>query len=108
MPKPLLSKLPLEYPKASLAVIYVLWKVLLLLVAISSPGSGYDTSTSLLRQPQSLLTSKLVRWDAIYYTQIAQRGYVFEQEWAFGWGYTHMLKLLATCMCLPLHPRKRI
>ena len=100
-------KLPLAYPKASLAVLYVLWKLFLLLVAIGSPGSGYDTSTSLLPQPQSLLTSKLVRWDAIYYTQIAQRGYVFEQEWAFGWGYTHMLKFLAKCMCvLPIIGRQ--
>ena len=102
------SKLPLAYPKASLAVLYILWKFFLLLVAISSPGSGYDTSTSLLPQPQSLLTSKLVRWDAIYFTQIAQRGYVFEQEWAFGWGYTRMLKFLAKRTCVPLHPQKII
>ena len=92
------TKIPLEYPKSSLAAFYVLWKFLLLLVAIASPGAGYDTSTTLLSQPQSLLTSKLVRWDAIYFTEVAHRGYLFEQEWAFGWGYTHILKLLTDSM----------
>lgn len=64
-----------------LTAIFVVWKRLLLLVALSTPGKGYDTSTTLLPS-----LSKLVRWDAIYYVQIARRGHLFEQEWAFGKG----------------------
>lgn len=69
-----------------------------------SPGPGYDTSTTLLNhksylafQTDHILSeglSKFVRWDAVYFTQISLRGYVFEQEWAFGWGFTKLLALL--------------
>jgi phosphatidylinositol glycan class V len=78
---------------------------LLLCIAYASPGPGYDTSTTLLfarAQPAlsentlledfaKRLASKLVRWDALYFLSVAQRGYVFEQEWAWGWGYTNFL-----------------
>jgi phosphatidylinositol glycan class V len=100
----LLSK-PLECPIPALAVIFTTWKILLLVVAACSPGPGYDTSTALF-QPYiesatpshaSLLlhyiSNKLVRWDAIYFSKISSRGYLFEQEWAFGWGFTRLIAL---------------
>jgi len=93
----------------TLASFFVLWKLLLLCIAYASPGPGYDTSTTLLfarAQPAlsentlledfaKRLASKLVRWDALYFVSVAQRGYVYEQEWAWGWGYTHFLGLVA-------------
>lgn len=70
--------------------IFVIWKTLLLFVAWLAPGDGYDTSTTLLPH-----TNKLVRWDAIYYVQIAHRGHVFEQEWAFGTGLSTILSTIS-------------
>ena len=72
---------------------YTAWRALILLTATLSPGPGYDTSTDLVLPGQPLL-NKLVRWDAIYFTQIARRGYLFEQEWAFSWGFTRLLSFL--------------
>ena len=93
----------LNRPYLSLTLLFLAWKSLLLCIAITSPGPGYDTSTHLLDETGilfdghaswhswSYLAKKLVRWDAIYFTQIARRGYVFEQEWAFGWLHTRIL-----------------
>ena len=41
--------------------------------------------------------ANLYRWDAVYFVAIAERGYRFEQEWAFGWGYTRLLSWLSKC-----------
>lgn len=77
-------------PARTLTLWFWSWKLLLLLIVLASPGPGYDTSTTILapisgsRLPSILL--KLVRWDSIYYVNIAQRGYLYEQEWAFGYG----------------------
>lgn len=76
-----------------------------------SPGIGYDTSTSLLlhrnnehgvkvsstpnEMPDRLFN--LVRWDAIYYVQMARMGHVFEQEWAFGVGLSGTISWLTRC-----------
>lgn len=85
-----------------LVVLFCIWKVLLFGIMVLAPGPGYDTSSTLLvdagssvvpaNQNQKVPTSvppvlKFVRWDAIYFTQITRRGYVFEQEWAFGPGF---------------------
>ncbi|CUS15731.1 unnamed protein product [Tuber aestivum] len=76
---------PSTIPKAFLS-----WKLLLLVIALSTPAP-YDTSTSLvLPAPTTLLQSlleKLTRWDAIYFVKVAHRGYANEQEWAFGYGF---------------------
>ncbi|KAI9884673.1 MAG: hypothetical protein M1823_003556 [Watsoniomyces obsoletus] len=94
----------------SVLVLFGFWKALLLLVAIASPGVGYDTSSSLLlhqHDPRSAghatdgisnlpLLGKLVRWDAIYLMQSAQRGYQFEQEWAFGTGFPTLVNVLTS------------
>ncbi|KAI9753883.1 MAG: 60S ribosomal protein L8B [Chaenotheca gracillima] len=99
------------HPNLSLLTFFIGWKAWLLLVAYLSPGPAYDTSTSLLlAQSQDLpnltrspaptpdsfgLLEKLTRWDAIYFMRVARRGYLFEQEWAFGWGFTKLVGVLA-------------
>ncbi len=97
-----------QKPRVSLVLIFISWKLLLLLLACTSPYPGYDTSTTLLLStysrngddPNILVTAlgrlagKLTRWDAIYFSQIAHRGAVFEQEWAFGWGYARLLQVI--------------
>ncbi|ESZ99364.1 GPI mannosyltransferase 2 [Sclerotinia borealis F-4128] len=95
---------PLETPVRTIILCFTLWKVLLLLIAACSPGPGYDTSTSLLLSTLhsvgqkklplvvQYLIGKLVRWDAIYFVRVSNRGYLYEQEWAFGWGFTRMIK----------------
>src|SRR5205814_2439576 len=100
----LLSR-PLRYPYQSLVLVFALWKGLLLLVALLSPGIGYDTSTILLlhdlpnkaRWPwlSHVLCEKLTRWDAIYFAKIGERGYLFEQEWAFSVTFTRLVGVLA-------------
>lgn len=94
-----------SHPIKTLLLLFILWKSLLFVLVICSPGPGYDTSTALFFHQKSnngdqstwwkLLSHKFVRWDAIYFTQIAHRGYLLEQEWAFGYGYTHLLGLLS-------------
>lgn len=103
------------YPISSLTACFVIWKLILVLVIITSPGPGYDTSTTLLTSPVPksgeiretpaspfkspllrLSLLKFIRWDAIYFIRIAERGYLFEQEWAFGWGYTRLLSTLSS------------
>ncbi|CAD0098057.1 unnamed protein product, partial [Aureobasidium mustum] len=93
----------------ALTCLFVVWKLLLLCIAYASPGPGYDTSTTLLlarAQPSvtentlledfaKRLVSNLVRWDALYFVSVARRGVVFEQEWAWGWGYTKFLALVS-------------
>lgn len=107
---------PLDHPKKSLVAVSLLWKALILLIALFSPGPGYDTSTTLIQSPppsndatnlQWLLhraATKLTRWDAIYFTTIARRGYVYEQEWAFGWGFTRLIRFFAGGMSQETHP----
>lgn len=104
-------------PIWSLTLAFALWKTLVFLVVAACPGPGYDTSTSLLpyqvpapatdsASASSLthhlrtLPLKFVRWDAIYFVHIIEHGYVFEQEWAFGWGYTRLLNVLTSGMAL--------
>jgi hypothetical protein len=97
---------PLDRPIRNLVIFCAAWKLLLLLVAISSPSPGYDTSANLFSPnveqgrllPPALqhLVGKLTRWDAIYFVKTAQRGYAFEQEWAFGWGFTRLISLCVT------------
>src|SRR5580700_7494161 len=99
---------PLDNPQKALIAIFVVWKSLLLLIAACSPGPGYDTSTT-LAQPYDgvadvnyvfvllrFFSTKLTRWDAIYFTRIASRDYLYEQEWAFGWGFTRLIKFFAS------------
>lgn len=96
-------------PLRNLTAIFAAWKTLLFVVALLSPGPGYDTSTLLLFASDGGrggltwidgLAAKFARWDAIYFLSVAKRGYLFEQEWAFGWGLTKTLSGLAKGVCL--------
>ncbi|PKS11346.1 hypothetical protein jhhlp_003108 [Lomentospora prolificans] len=98
---------------------FIAWKLFLLAIALgSSTTPSYDTSTSLaLNLPPDhvapsafpassssltdILAARLTRWDAIYFTQSASRGYVFEQEWAFGYG----MPFVVSKVVLPLASR---
>lgn len=97
-----------------LTVLFFCWKLLLFSVVALAPGPGYDTSTTLLIDDESPsgflegvgavstnlpLVLKFVRWDAIYFSQIAQRGYLFEQEWAFGPGFPNLVAFLHNGNC---------
>jgi phosphatidylinositol glycan class V len=84
-------------PKESIVTAFLIWKVLLLLAAIASPAP-YDTSATILPQSYGFLPGKLVRWDAIWFTQVAQHGYVTEQEWAWSLGYTRLIGRLGNCV----------
>lgn len=117
MAQPSQPRRPLS-PAAHLLLIFACWKAVLSLVALSSPGFGYDTSTSLFLADatQSLAANgaqfsfdrswlrtcmaKLLRWDAIYFVAISQRGYLFEQDWAFGSGYPIVVALFSRGICL--------
>ncbi|RMZ87461.1 hypothetical protein DV736_g5313, partial [Chaetothyriales sp. CBS 134916] len=105
-------------PLKRLTAVFVAWKFVIALVAVAAPGPGYDTSSTFLhlsarpvlaplaaptsRTPD--LLTKFVRWDAIYFTQITQRGHVFEQEWAFGVGLSTTLRWLTQRLFLNPRP----
>ncbi|KAK1657708.1 mannosyltransferase [Colletotrichum godetiae] len=77
-------------PRQTLIASFFAWKALLLAVALGSAvAPSYDTSTTLMLQRNESdisLVTRLTRWDALYFTQSARRGYVYEQEWAFNAG----------------------
>ncbi|KAE8451564.1 hypothetical protein EG329_003637 [Mollisiaceae sp. DMI_Dod_QoI] len=89
----------LDHPFRKLVAFFLCWKILLLLVALCSPGPGYDTSGSLTEDSHKkelpvflrYVLGKLIRWDAIYFIKVSERGYLFEQEWAWGWGFTRVI-----------------
>ncbi|KAI1342967.1 GPI mannosyltransferase 2 [Xylariaceae sp. FL0016] len=81
------------HPVRSLVTAFLAWKTFLLIVALGAGvGPAYDTSSTLLYERASSaewffdLPTRLTRWDAIYFMQMSRRGYLFEQEWAFGSG----------------------
>lgn len=105
-----MSALDLQHPVRSLIGAFAAWKTLLLAIAIGSGvGPAYDTSTTLVsplvlspKESAWDLATKLTRWDAIYYVQSARRGYLFEQEWAFGSGLPTVIAFFARGMLHPL------
>lgn len=106
MPMPLFLTRPLDSPHQSLLYLFIAYKSLVLLIALFSPGPGYDTSASLLTLPANdgssittlfeLLAEKLTSWDAVYFTTVARRGYLYEQEWAFAWGWTNLISFFSS------------
>lgn len=92
------------HPLQTLLILFTTWKSLLLLLALlTNLASDYDTSTSLLfvqlygpnNVSLPLLTTRLTRWDAIYYVRAACEGYVYEQEWAFGAGVSQSIRYIS-------------
>ncbi|KAH9907230.1 GPI mannosyltransferase 2 [Xylariomycetidae sp. FL2044] len=99
MPHPVIKRTP----RWSLTGAFFAWKTFLLAVAMGSAvAPPYDTSTTLIspdatsfHEPVSALATRLTRWDAIYFIESARRGYLFEQEWAFGRGLPTVISFLA-------------
>ncbi|EGO54715.1 hypothetical protein NEUTE1DRAFT_88303 [Neurospora tetrasperma FGSC 2508] len=119
----------LAHPHKTILESFILWKLFLLLIAVGSTlvnDRAYDTSADLLlvgnAEPLSVndgndgvaellsnfgkrLVTRFTSWDAIYFVSAAKRGYVYEQEWAFGTGLVvcvrGVLKALQT-LGLPL------
>lgn len=97
----------LERPRSYLLASFVVWKLLLFAIVLVTPAPAYDTSTAVLFQAGSSsfepaqqsfldqLADRFTRWDGIYFTKVAQRGYINEQEWAFSWGFTQLLGRVA-------------
>lgn len=94
----------------ALLLFFIVWKCLLFAVAALAPGPGYDTSALILSNPdlsrherfkeQSFVENvalKLFRWDAFYFIQAARRDKVHEQEWAFSWAYSRMIRVMTEC-----------
>ena len=103
-------------PYQTLIAAFLAWKGLLLAIAAGScVGPSYDTSGSLLlsdgpaNQSVPTLVTRLTSWDAIYFIQNAKRGYLFEQEWAFGLGLPSLISSVVkgrsscvVCCLLPI------
>lgn len=115
-----------HHPIKTLTLLFWAWKAILFLAIANCPGPGYDTSATLLSanaedslssaaalngsgSPIAAIVLKFVRWDSIYFVRVAQRGYVFEQEWASAYGYTRGLALLTSGACEKiLHATSRL
>lgn len=117
----------LRHPIRTLTLLFLAWKAILFPIIANCPGLGYDTSTNLLavssplvafdgdgstawsRSLLSIIDSSslgiwnFVRWDAIYFVRVAERGYLFEQEWAWGYGWTGSLRFLGSGMSLSVY-----
>lgn len=55
------------------------------LSSVKDDGNGAGVA-ELLRNFGKRLVTRFTSWDAIYFVSAAKRGYVYEQEWAFGTG----------------------
>ncbi|KAK5677133.1 ER membrane glycoprotein subunit of the GPI transamidase complex-like protein [Elasticomyces elasticus] len=91
------------------------WKALLLVIAVASPGVGYDSSTKILFDAQrgnydswfakvvEYVLLRLTRWDGIYFASAAANNQqVYEQEWAFSWALSRVNSMLARVLLGPL------
>jgi phosphatidylinositol glycan class V len=83
-------------PHLFLVAAFALYKTALLLIAAGTLAlDDYDTSSARFSElapggsAPGALAGKLLRWDAVYFIHTAQeRGYVYEQSWAFGIGFS--------------------
>lgn len=96
-------------PHQALIAFFLGWKALLLAIAAGSAAVSppYDTSAGInlllsadgsgaltASTNQSALLARLTSWDAVYYVKAATRGYLFEQEWAFGSGVPTLISII--------------
>lgn len=96
-------------PYATLTATFLSWKALLFAIAAGSRvGPTYDTSSSLLvpGSPPTFL-ARLSSWDAVFFLKAAERGYLFEQEWAFGSALPNCISLITRGRRSPLPPAVR-
>ena len=72
-------------PVASLVTLSVALRcfVISTLLFLGRVLPSFDASSALLLKPSELYLEPLVRWDTVYFVQIAQRGYEHEQQTAF-------------------------
>ncbi|KAF8419701.1 GPI mannosyltransferase 2 [Tirmania nivea] len=104
MPPPTLFHITLQSPRLTLLSLFLLTRLVYFTVALLTPSPAYDSSTNLILPAQdasghvgicwSLLTKlaeRLTRWDALYFVKVAERGYLREQEWAFGLGWARVM-----------------
>lgn len=86
------------------------WKALLFCLTAFCPGPGYDTSGLILTDSSTNryanvgsssrfnnFVLNLSRWDALYFVKAAERGLVFEQEWAFSPAFSKLLSVMGRC-----------
>lgn len=96
--------------RRQLVVVFCAWKALLFLLTAFCPGPGYDTSGFILTDASTSrytnlkstsrfehLILNLFRWDALYFVKAAERGLVFEQEWAFSPVFSKLLGVTGRC-----------
>ncbi len=83
-------------PLTALCLCSSSFSIALLLLVYFVPLVPYDVSTSLvLPAPSSWLdrlAERTLRWDAVFFAQQAERGYLYEHEWAFGWGWGSLMR----------------
>jgi hypothetical protein len=90
----------------ALIAFFVAWKFILFIIVALSPGPGYDTSALVLFNPSRYrhdefkkasisdrLIINLFRWDVFYFVKATLRDKVYEQEWAFSWAYSQLLRI---------------
>lgn len=106
-------------PIQSLLVVFGLWKTIVLVAALCSPGPGYDSSgvlyqpdvadSGVLEKIAAHVGSRLSSWDAIYFTEIAKNGYYHEQFYMAGYGWTSLISYFSSGLCFALlHPHHHI
>ena len=57
--------------------------------------SDYDSSSTILHRDESMIY-QFLRWDSVYFMDIAENGYRLEQQFAFDFGYPALVALLAS------------
>ncbi|KAG8157562.1 hypothetical protein KVR01_012604 [Diaporthe batatas] len=91
-------------PFTTLTAAFLSWKAVLLAIAAAASrvGPAYDTSASLLvPHGQPTILTRLSSWDAIYFLRAAERGYLFEQEWAFSSALPNCIALIIRALRIP-------
>lgn len=92
-----------------LTLYFLSWKLMLLFIALASPGPGYDTSTEILFNRRDncdvsrpwhdslaeRLALRLTRWDGIYFASSSTRGHLNEQDWAFSWALARITHVVS-------------